>query len=173
MLQLKGGKLDKQLENEKKKMNESSSELTALKKENAVAEKRIAELEKQTKKLNDENRRLFADLSDEKAKVMALCEMREDDMEQDDPTPKKKSRRSSAKARKASLLPPEPEEETEEEEEDKSEEEELGGLFKVSSHKTDVRKQDLDSVDCSLWTVDHIQEYSPFRPKFLDARAPD
>ena len=43
--------------------------------------------------------------------------------------------------------------------EDKGEEEELGGLFKVSSHKTDVRKQDLDSVDCSLWTVDHIQEW--------------
>ena len=105
-------KLDKQLEDAKKKYTESSSELTALKKENTAAEKKIAELEKMTKKLSDDNKKLMADLDDEKAKVMALAEMRdEDEMEDDDPPPKK-SRRSSGKGRKSSISVAAPKPET-------------------------------------------------------------
>merc|ERR1719400_627048 len=46
-------KLDRQLEEAKKKCSESSTELTSLKKDNTTAEKKIADLEKQTRKLND------------------------------------------------------------------------------------------------------------------------
>ena len=77
-----------------------------MRKENSAAEKRIAELEKQTRKLNDENRRLIADLDDEKAKVMALAEMREEDVLDDEPTPPKKSRRSPVKAKRQSIPTP-------------------------------------------------------------------
>ena len=93
--------MDKQLEEAKKKCSESSSELSSLRKDNTSAEKRIADLEKQTRKLNDENKKLIADLEDEKAKVMALAEIREEDDLDMAPLPRKKSRRSSGKVVKA------------------------------------------------------------------------
>ena len=98
------------MEEAKKKYSESSSELTALRKENSAAEKEITELKKQTRKLSDENKRLMADLDDEKAKVMALAEMREEDeFNIDEPTPRKKSRRSPGKGRKSSIMSSAPE----------------------------------------------------------------
>ena len=56
--------MDRQLEEAKKKCSESSTELTSLKKDNTTAEKKIADLEKQTRKLNDENKKLIAELED-------------------------------------------------------------------------------------------------------------
>ena len=79
-----------------------------LKKENTEARKIISEHEKSMKKMSEENRRLRADLDDEKAKVLALADMREDDEGLDlmePPTPKK-TRRSSSKRRGKPSLPP-------------------------------------------------------------------
>jgi len=79
-----------------------------LKKENTEARKIISEHEKSLKKMSEENRRLRADLDNEKAKVFALADMREDDEGLDlmePPTPKK-TRRSSSKRRGKPSLPP-------------------------------------------------------------------
>ena len=59
----------------------------------------ITELEKTIKKLTDETRRLNADLDDEKAKVLALADMREEDegLDLSEPPTPKKSRRFSSK----------------------------------------------------------------------------
>ena len=104
-------KLDRQLEEAKKKCSESSTELTSLKKDNTTAEKKIADLEKQTRKLNDENKKLIAELEDEKAKVMALAEIREEDMGLDlAPPPRKKSRRSAVKSNQSAVSISEPKE---------------------------------------------------------------
>merc|ERR1711902_84733 len=61
--------------------------------------KNTTELEKTIRKLTDENRRLLADLNDEKAKVLALADMREEDegLDLSEPPTPKKSRRFSAK----------------------------------------------------------------------------
>jgi len=58
-----------------------------------------SELEKNIRKLTDENRRLTADLNDEKAKVLALADMREEDegLDLSEPPTPKKSRRFSSK----------------------------------------------------------------------------
>ena len=61
--------------------------------------KNTSELEKTIRKLTEENRRLLADLNDEKAKVLALADMREEDegLDLSEPPTPKKSRRFSAK----------------------------------------------------------------------------
>ena len=61
--------------------------------------KNTSELEKTIRKLTDENRRLTADLNDEKAKVLALADMREEDegLDLSEPPTPKKSRRFSSK----------------------------------------------------------------------------
>merc|ERR550539_1988527 len=70
--------------------------------------KNTTELEKTIRKLTDENRRLTADLDDEKAKVLALADMRDEDEGLDlsePPTPKKSRRFSSKKKGKPPTSP--------------------------------------------------------------------
>jgi len=76
--------LQKELDEVKRQFAESSSELSKLEKENTSTSKKIIDLEKQNKKLTDNNKQLNTDLEDEKAKVMVLCELREEEEEFND-----------------------------------------------------------------------------------------
>merc|ERR1712203_1224069 len=71
--------LYKEMEEVKRQLVQSSSELNQLKKENATTSKKIADLERENKKVTEKNKQLNAELVDEKAKVMVLCELREEE----------------------------------------------------------------------------------------------
>merc|ERR1712223_941421 len=74
-----GSDLLKEMEEVKRQLVQSSSELNKLKKENASTSKKIADLERENKKVTEKNKQLNAELVDEKAKVMVLCELREEE----------------------------------------------------------------------------------------------
>merc|ERR1712154_204333 len=69
-------------------------ELNQLKKENATTSKKIADLERENKKVTEKNKQLNAELVDEKAKVMVLCELREEEELEDAPPPLRKTTRA-------------------------------------------------------------------------------
>jgi len=81
-----------ELNDVKKQQFKSASELEELRKENNRTTKRISDLENLNTKLENSNKRLDAELSDEKAKVMVLCELRDEEEELDDPPPPKRVR---------------------------------------------------------------------------------
>lgn len=86
--------LYKELEEVKRQLVHSSSELNQLKKENATTSKKIADLERENKKVTEKNKQLNAELVDEKAKVMVLCELREEEELEDAPPPLRKTARA-------------------------------------------------------------------------------
>merc|ERR1719192_1509018 len=86
--------LSRELEEVKRQLVKSSSELNHLKKENASTSKKIADLEKENRKVTEKNKQLNAELVDEKAKVMVLCELREEEELGDAVPPKRKTTRA-------------------------------------------------------------------------------
>jgi len=86
--------LSRELEEVKRQLVKSSSELNHLKKENATTSKKIADLEKENRKVTEKNKQLNAELVDEKAKVMVLCELREEEELGDAVPPKRKTTRA-------------------------------------------------------------------------------
>merc|ERR1712088_848849 len=78
----------------KKENFKLDKELQKLKKENASTSKKIADLERENKKVTEKNKQLNAELVDEKAKVMVLCELREEEELEDAPPPLRKTTRA-------------------------------------------------------------------------------
>lgn len=68
--------------------------MNQLRKENATTSKKIADLERENKKVTEKNKQLNAELVDEKAKVMVLCELREEEELEDAPPPLRKTTRA-------------------------------------------------------------------------------
>ena len=86
--------LYKEMEEVKRQLVQSTSELNQLKKENATTSKKIADLERENKKVTEKNKQLNAELVDEKAKVMVLCELREEEELEDTAPPFRKTTRA-------------------------------------------------------------------------------
>merc|ERR1712203_807709 len=59
-----------------------------------MGSKKIADLERENKKVTEKNKQLNAELVDEKAKVMVLCELREEEELEDAPPPLRKTARA-------------------------------------------------------------------------------